>query len=140
MMDLYGHGYSDAPEDVIYDVDLFLQQMIELLHALELSETPFILVGHSMGGLISANFATRHPELIRQLILVCPAGIPVDDPYENMYSALIHLSARIGSSSAGQYAMNMLANVSGIVENLRNIGKFERNSSYDSLRQVSLFS
>ena len=34
------------------------------------------LVGHSMGGYISVVLAAQHPELLRRLVLVAPAGVP----------------------------------------------------------------
>lgn len=34
------------------------------------------LIGHSMGGYICLRIAARHPERIRRLVLVSPAGIP----------------------------------------------------------------
>lgn len=34
------------------------------------------LVGHSMGGYISAVLAARRPELLHRLVLVAPAGVP----------------------------------------------------------------
>lgn len=34
------------------------------------------VVGHSLGGLVSARLAIRRPELVDRLVLVCPAGVP----------------------------------------------------------------
>ena len=35
-------------------------------------DRPAIVVGHSMGGMISVTMALRHPELLERLILLCP--------------------------------------------------------------------
>ena len=37
---------------------------------------PVALVGHSLGGLVCARVAARWPHLVRQLVLVAPAGVP----------------------------------------------------------------
>jgi pimeloyl-ACP methyl ester carboxylesterase len=76
--DLYGRGFSDRPY-VTYDEQLFDLQLIELLSALKLRE-PFDLVGSSMGGAIAVIFAARHPEKVRKLLLIDPAGYPVNLP------------------------------------------------------------
>jgi pimeloyl-ACP methyl ester carboxylesterase len=34
-----------------------------------------VLMGHSMGGYISATYALRYPERVQHLIMVCPAGV-----------------------------------------------------------------
>jgi pimeloyl-ACP methyl ester carboxylesterase len=36
---------------------------------------PFILVGHSLGGLAAGAFATAHPERVRRLVLLSPLGL-----------------------------------------------------------------
>ncbi len=76
--DLFGRGFSDRPR-AAYDFDFFDRQLFELIDNLDLSPRVSIM-GLSMGGPISANFADRHPELVEKLILVDPAGAPIDAP------------------------------------------------------------
>ncbi|BBB47915.1 alpha/beta fold hydrolase [Pelolinea submarina] len=68
--DLYGRGYSDRPV-VDYNIDLFVNQLGELLEKLEITQ-PVHLVGLSMGGPIVAEYANRHPESLRSLTLIDP--------------------------------------------------------------------
>jgi pimeloyl-ACP methyl ester carboxylesterase len=72
--DLYGRGFSDRP-NIKYGQDLFDEQLWELLVRLGLRER-VDLVGLSMGGAIAVTFAARHPERVRRLCLVDPAGLP----------------------------------------------------------------
>ncbi|MDX1617121.1 MAG: alpha/beta hydrolase [Candidatus Promineifilaceae bacterium] len=72
--DLYGRGYSDRP-DTIYDQDLFDRQLANLIDALRI-KTPVDLVGLSLGGAIAIVFTDRHPEWVRRLGLIDPAGLP----------------------------------------------------------------
>ena len=76
--DLYGRGFSDRP-NVTYDEQLFDRQLLELLSALKIRK-PVDLVGSSMGGAIAVIFAARHPENVRKLVLISPAGFPVNVP------------------------------------------------------------
>jgi len=69
--DLLGRGYSDRPK-VRYDIDTFCKQLEELLDTLGFEQIN--LIGLSMGGPITASFTSRHPERIRKLALVDPAG------------------------------------------------------------------
>ena len=71
--DLYGRGLSDAPRGR-QDRKFFLQQLVDLLSALRLTED-ITLVGYSMGGAIASAFASDNPHYIKQLILVAPSGV-----------------------------------------------------------------
>ncbi len=76
--DLYGRGYSGRPE-AVYGGDLFERQLDNLLDALAIAR-PVNVVGLSMGGAIAVVFASRHPEEIRRLALLAPAGLPQKQP------------------------------------------------------------
>jgi pimeloyl-ACP methyl ester carboxylesterase len=76
--DLFGRGYSDRP-NLPYTMDLFVRQLKDLIEALQL-KCPLDLVGLSMGGPISAGFTDRHPELVRKLCLLDPAGFQTGKP------------------------------------------------------------
>ena len=71
--DHFGRGWSDRP-DVTYDDDLFDKQIVDLLDALTI-RGKVCLVGSSMGGIVAANFADRHPERVERLVLIDPAGM-----------------------------------------------------------------
>jgi pimeloyl-ACP methyl ester carboxylesterase len=75
--DLFGRGYSDRP-NIHYGPDLFVRQLKNLLDALKI-KTPVHLIGSSMGGIIAAIFTDRHPDLVKKLILIDPAGM-MDPP------------------------------------------------------------
>ena len=76
--DHYGRGFSDRP-DVVYDRDLYDQQLLELLQKLDI-KPPVHLIGLSMGGAVATIFADRHPDIIDKLGLIAPAGFPIDEP------------------------------------------------------------
>lgn len=73
--DNFGRGLSDRP-DAVYNADLFDRQLTELIEALKIDRR-IDLVGYSMGGAIATIFAARHPEFVRSLTLIAPAGLGV---------------------------------------------------------------
>ncbi|MFC1705226.1 alpha/beta fold hydrolase [Planctomycetota bacterium] len=73
-LDLYGRGRSDKPK-IRYDLELYVRQLVELLDALDLTGS-VDLVGLSMGGAVVIGFADRHPNRVRRLALIAPAGVP----------------------------------------------------------------
>lgn len=79
LIDLWGRGYSDAPTDLPYDARLYTTQILLALTSSPISwtgtDTPFDVIGYSLGGGIAANFAAHFPSLVRSLILLTPAGL-----------------------------------------------------------------
>jgi pimeloyl-ACP methyl ester carboxylesterase len=67
--DLYGRGFSDRP-DVVYDRDLFADQLDELMTRLAMPRAN--IVGLSMGGAVVGRFTARHPERVQRLVLMAP--------------------------------------------------------------------
>jgi len=76
--DARGHGRSDAPEDG-YGMGDRVADLIGVLDALAVDEA--ILVGHSMGGSTVASTAARHPERVRGVVMIDPAGMLVLDEH-----------------------------------------------------------
>ncbi len=74
--DLFGRGYSDRP-DAAYDKGLFVEQLHELLAALEIDD-PVDLIGLSMGGPVVASFTDSYPARVDRLVFVDPWVGPVD--------------------------------------------------------------
>jgi pimeloyl-ACP methyl ester carboxylesterase len=79
LYDFYGHGWSAIP-DVNYTISVFLEQLEDVLRALDLSNTSFHLVGHSMGALLGAEFAAKHPQQVRKLVMMNSAGLSYQGP------------------------------------------------------------
>lgn len=75
LFDHFGRGWSDRPR-ARYDSDFYDHEMTELLEALKIG-TPVGLVGYSMGGIIAAEFAARHPERLAAVVLLAPAGLAI---------------------------------------------------------------
>ncbi len=68
-VDLPGYGGSPEPRERItipYYTDLLAHLIAQV------SDRPVVYVGHSMGGMIGATLALRHPGLIDRLVLIAP--------------------------------------------------------------------
>lgn len=67
--DLYGRGWSARP-DVVYDRDLYSEQLRELMDALHIERAH--VIGLSMGGAIAGRFTAQHPDRVATLTLIAP--------------------------------------------------------------------
>ena len=64
--DLRGHGHSDMPAEGYTSLNLACD-LNELLNHLEIKQAH--LIGHSLGGLVSLQYARLHPERVRTLTI-----------------------------------------------------------------------
>ena len=72
--DMAGFGFSERPEGVSYDLDLWVAQAVGLLDALGVAKAH--IVGNSFGGAIALALAIRHPERVERLVLMGSVGVP----------------------------------------------------------------
>jgi len=68
--DYYGRGYSDRI-DASYDINLYVEQLHELLAALNIDEQ-INIVGLSMGGAVVTHFSNRYPDQVKKVSLIDP--------------------------------------------------------------------
>jgi long-chain acyl-CoA synthetase len=66
---LRGHGLSEDPVGLPYTLGSFVHDLEVVIEALQVQE-PVHLVGHSFGGAIATEYAVRHPEKVRSLVLI----------------------------------------------------------------------
>jgi pimeloyl-ACP methyl ester carboxylesterase len=90
-----GYGSSDPrPEPrTILESSVELDQLVASAHL----APPFILVGHSYGGLLARAFAVRHPDWVAGMVLVDPTD-------ERFNPALRRLDARRVAADGKQFA------------------------------------
>jgi pimeloyl-ACP methyl ester carboxylesterase len=67
-------GFGTFPRARRFDLDSALEWLARWSGAAAIG--PADLVGHSLGALLCARLAARHPEAVERLVLVAPAGVP----------------------------------------------------------------
>jgi pimeloyl-ACP methyl ester carboxylesterase len=108
--DLYGRGHSDRP-DVDYTIAFFADQLEQLVNELGI-DTPFNLVGLSMGGPIVTLYTNRNPQKVKRLVLVDPVVFaPSEDdiapmalPLIGEYLAAVYLIPQLAAGQSGDFA------------------------------------
>lgn len=77
-MDIPGFGLTGPYADGIYNIERAVDMIDQLSDKLGIES--FFIAGNSMGGYISWNFASAHPEKVKRLILLDAAGYPFKPP------------------------------------------------------------
>ena len=131
--DAPGYGESDTVEP---NVDSYAATLASLLDALKIDK--FVLLGHSMGGVVAGRFAGNYSARLRALVLSCTLlgrrqapGTPLSEPYMARLKELETLSAReYGANRAKSMAAAGCA--PEIVERLTGIAAETRRDGLES--------
>ena len=70
-IDLLGFGNATKYSALAYDYTEHVDHIHQHLESLNLNK-PFILVGHSMGALLAARYASSHPHIVKTVFLLHP--------------------------------------------------------------------
>lgn len=91
--DLPGHGETmPLNEAGDYNVIAQADRLADFLSAvLPAGHAPVHVAGTSMGGHIAGLLSARHPQLVKSVCLMCPAGVPGDTPVSYSTDGCIEL-------------------------------------------------
>jgi pimeloyl-ACP methyl ester carboxylesterase len=92
-MDLRGRGLSDSPPSG-YSLDHHCRDVSALMDNLNLEQV--VLMGHSLGAIISLAFAARHPQRVRGLILIDGGGKLNEDQTAKVFAGIKPSLDRLG--------------------------------------------
>jgi proline iminopeptidase len=81
--DQLGSAYSDQPKDTdLWQVDRFVEEVEQVRSILGLDSTNFYLLGHSWGGILAMEYALKHQQNLKGLIISnMMASAPEYDAY-----------------------------------------------------------
>ncbi|MFL5441021.1 MAG: proline iminopeptidase-family hydrolase, partial [Myxococcales bacterium] len=81
--DQLGSFYSDQPDDPsLWTIERFADEVEQVRKALGLSRENFVLQGHSWGGILAIEYALRHQENLKGLVISnMMASIPAYNEY-----------------------------------------------------------
>jgi len=78
-MDIPGFGLTGPLKDNCYSQKVFVEFVDKFVTALDIDQ--FIIAGNSLGGAIAWNYALQFPEKVDKMILIDPAGYPMEIPW-----------------------------------------------------------
>ena len=97
--DQLGAGFSDQPDEPsLWDVDRFVDEVEQVRRALGLERDNFVLLGQSWGGILAIEYALRHQEHLRGLVI---SNMMSSVPAYNAYAEQV-LMPRMDSSALAE--------------------------------------
>ncbi len=96
-IDLPGYGKSPALAETT-TIPAYVDLLADLIE--QISDSPVVLVGHSMGGMISINLALAYPILVERMVLICPTISGNLSTSINLFISPITMMERFGLGSS----------------------------------------
>jgi pimeloyl-ACP methyl ester carboxylesterase len=93
-LDQRGHGDSAWAQPPDYTYERFAEDVAEVVRKLDLRD--FVLVGHSMGGLVSLVYAATHPGRVKKIVVIDSTLVATPDRV-----AMLH---QVGGREGKSYA------------------------------------
>lgn len=124
-VDLPGYGDSDKPQGAWYSIPRFTSVLRDFMLALGIARA--CVVGHSMGGMITLDFAATHPELVEKLVAINPVvtGRTRLRPLARFHPRWLDLTLRL-SPLVLQPALRLSAGLSDVPKFLRQTEDFTK--------------
>jgi pimeloyl-ACP methyl ester carboxylesterase/CRP-like cAMP-binding protein len=122
-------GYGDSPP---YSERTTIPKYVETLAGLieQVSDGPVVLVGHSMGGMISITTALKHPILVERMVLLSPTISGKLSTWANWLLAPVTLMERFSLGSALVTAVEK--SIVGLTDRLMRPALFAQRSDISS--------
>ena len=103
-----GHGNSQRPETG-YDLEEFANDLADFIRKLKLG--PVIVAGHSMGGIITQQFAISYPELVKGIVIISSDACIANNPGIPEFGEQINqLSDPVSFEFANEFQRSTCAN------------------------------
>jgi pimeloyl-ACP methyl ester carboxylesterase len=96
-VDLPGFGQS-PPFEERATIKKYADTLADLIR--QMTDSPAVLVGHSMGGMISITLALHYPELVERMVLICPTITGRLSNFINFFVSPVTIMERFGLGSA----------------------------------------
>ncbi len=128
-LDMKGFGWSDKPLEAAYDPHTLMEEVNAFMEAKGLSNVTF--AGNSLGGYVGTLLALKHPEKVKNLVLVDAAGQPSEGRPTIVTLANMPHAAAFGKLATGSWVIRM--NLEDTVFDKNVVTKERVNAYFDRL-------
>jgi len=132
-------GIGDSePDNEMPTIKNVADKLIKILNYLDL-EPPYILVGHSLGGLYVRGFAVYYPDILAGLVIIDPADFTEDKISRRVYYEEIGMSKeKVDEMMQAIYYGPPNLNVPKSVQEESQILGEQRENNFQEIKQTSL--